>query len=296
MSKQIHSDFYVAVGCEFKKARIDQGLSESQIADKLLLSTSQIRGIEHGQQSLFYNEKLFIQSATKYASLLGLSEVLSELENSSRLLNQTSAIENILPIENAERFSKNYKSKLGKSFKYRYLYWVVTFLSISIIVFVGWFQNPLENIIKKYFFIPNRQEIPESSRAIPQKPSSDEIESKPHQPLVNSVTSEVKSSPEISADKGLPETSSKSECLLCMNFSAPTWVQVTFVDGHRLQRTFQANESIDLSKDLPSITSITTGNKPATQIILNNHSLDLSPFVGTNHLIAKIRRQDLISH
>ena len=46
------------------------GLSESDVADALVLSVAQVRGIERGELQPFYNERFYLRARAKYITLL----------------------------------------------------------------------------------------------------------------------------------------------------------------------------------------------------------------------------------
>lgn len=72
------SDIIIFIGQEIAAKRESRGLSKTDVANALLLSTAQIDGIEQGCQRPFYNEQFYRQCADKYAAYLGVVPSLSE--------------------------------------------------------------------------------------------------------------------------------------------------------------------------------------------------------------------------
>ena len=62
------------VGERFRDAREKQGLSIEELANKAILSNSQIRQIEGKEQGAFYSPDIKYSSAKKVAKILGLPE------------------------------------------------------------------------------------------------------------------------------------------------------------------------------------------------------------------------------
>ena len=78
------------VGECFKDARKKLGLSIEELANKALLSNSQIRQIEDNELSAFYSPAIKYTSAKKVANILGLSEDQAFDVNESDLNQDTS--------------------------------------------------------------------------------------------------------------------------------------------------------------------------------------------------------------
>jgi transcriptional regulator with XRE-family HTH domain len=78
------------VGECFKDAREKLGLSIEELANKALLSNSQIRQIEDNELSAFYSPAIKYTSAKKVANILGLSEDQAFDVNESDLNQDTS--------------------------------------------------------------------------------------------------------------------------------------------------------------------------------------------------------------
>ena len=55
---------------ELKEQRLTLGLSERMVADTLLLSQAQVRGLETGVLTSFHNEGFYQRARTKYIALL----------------------------------------------------------------------------------------------------------------------------------------------------------------------------------------------------------------------------------
>lgn len=78
------------VGECFKDARKNLGLSIEELANKAILSNSQIRQIEDNEQSAFYSSAIKYSSAKKVANILGISEDQAFNTNESDLNHDTS--------------------------------------------------------------------------------------------------------------------------------------------------------------------------------------------------------------
>jgi|GEM_PF-4201790 len=55
---------------EFREQRQELGLSEQAVADALLLSLAQVRGLETGAATPFYNEVFYQRARAKYVAML----------------------------------------------------------------------------------------------------------------------------------------------------------------------------------------------------------------------------------
>jgi len=80
------------VGECFKDARKKLGLSIEELANKALLSNSQIRQIEDNELSAFYSPAIKYSSAKKVANILGLSEDQAFSTNESDLSHDASEL------------------------------------------------------------------------------------------------------------------------------------------------------------------------------------------------------------
>ncbi len=65
-----YKDYAKDVGGLLKAARQKQSSDLSEAAQKIALSTAQLRNLENGDTSLFYNERYHLQAAQRYADLL----------------------------------------------------------------------------------------------------------------------------------------------------------------------------------------------------------------------------------
>ncbi len=59
-----------AIGTRLASARTAQGLTVEQVAHSLLLSKTQVQGLEEGRARTFYNEQFYQQGLRKYAALV----------------------------------------------------------------------------------------------------------------------------------------------------------------------------------------------------------------------------------
>ncbi len=64
------------IGTRLQSVRAERGLSLEDVAASVLLSPSQIRGLEHGDVKAFYSPHFYNQGLRKYAALLGVPEAL----------------------------------------------------------------------------------------------------------------------------------------------------------------------------------------------------------------------------
>jgi cytoskeletal protein RodZ len=64
------------IGTRLQSARAERGLSLDDVAAKVLLSPSQIRGLEQGDPKAFYSPSFYNQGLRKYAALLGVPDAL----------------------------------------------------------------------------------------------------------------------------------------------------------------------------------------------------------------------------
>jgi transcriptional regulator with XRE-family HTH domain len=60
------------IGQALAKARVASALSVNTVADRLLLSRSQVQALEAVDTSVFYNVKFHVAALRKYANLLGV--------------------------------------------------------------------------------------------------------------------------------------------------------------------------------------------------------------------------------
>lgn len=64
------------IGQRLQAARAERGLTIEEASAKILLSPSQIRGLEHGDAKAFYNLHFYNQGLRKYAALLDLPDAV----------------------------------------------------------------------------------------------------------------------------------------------------------------------------------------------------------------------------
>ena len=79
------------IGARLTAARTARGLSIEQVAETLLLSKTQVAGLEQGNLRTFYNAGFYRQALRKYAALVGVDAEPAVFENSAAKARSASA-------------------------------------------------------------------------------------------------------------------------------------------------------------------------------------------------------------
>ena len=278
IDQKIESNDAKLLGESLKRSREAKELDLKKVADLLMMSSRQISDMEAGSPQAFYNKKFFLQSIEKYCRFLevGFPDDLC--------LERPNEINTVELKENLETPPKSAFSSRKVLMFVCLLFFAVTAIFLSTYITIS--QVKIEKKDNE-IAVSNQQ-----TRDLPATTTLVNSEQSEQTPITKSAAIAETST---SNDAPVPKIASNNMCEICLTFSAPTWIQVSYNDGKTNQRIYQPGETLDLSGDLSKIVSITIGNQSATSFQVRGEPFNLTRF-SKNNSVAKIYKKDISSH
>lgn len=280
------------LGRQFREEREAQKLSAKDAGDKLLLSKSQVLGLEAGDDRYFYGARLYAQSADKYARQLGLTICPTEtlLTGGSHSVHTTAA-EHSEPPEPAATNIKpspaptDCQDPQGSVFKSIAAVAILIVLSAAGLTIVT--NNPT-----------SLTEATPNPASAPPKPEPDKPAEAAAQPAVAPGPSTTPAAESTPATAEKPQTAASAVTTpepaqtgvpagkIVLVFKERSWVQVVHADGSKQNRTYQQDETLTL--DPSSLQAVIIGNARGVAARSKQGEISLTPYMAQGSQVARL--------
>ena len=266
------------------EARKALGLSQKEVAYKLLLSPDQINCLECCSLKSFYGPQYYVQAARKYADFLGVEMAPPKLLTDPTPAGIVSSPDQPFSAKSPtidQRYSGLAAGTLsrGKTSRgYRLLLFVAALIVVmfaGLAVIVKGRSHDRNNLLA----LPDFSTAP-VEKAAPTHAASEQAGStvSTHSPAVTPVT-----------PRNDFEKVAASE--LQLSFSAPTWVKFTRRDGSYVQKIYGLDGALKL--DVETLTELIIGNAPATRLRIGKSEINLGRYTKPDSKVAYIGDQNL---
>ena len=246
---EIDLDKAAALGILLRTKRKSLELSAQDIADKLLLSLQQVKGLESGELKYFYGAKLYAQAAEKYVRFLKLNEQPTQTLFVNFENDNDAAGEYASPSAQAEHFS-NASNKNA----YRSTLIGITLVALIVAGLVFFLNAPAPETSTKH-----------QAPAIPQARTEPPVQSASELPVKES-----------SLPKGTIE----------LKFSGASWVQTVDTAGKKQENTYLNGETLALKP--ATLQALIIGNASAVTAQRGDKTIHLNDYVTPGSKVARL--------
>lgn len=251
------------LGLQLRNAREKSHKSVSDISDALLLSTSQIRGLETFSLEAFYSDRLYAQAAKRYAQLLGVL-----FDEESFLTGTLLVAEVQAPVMQAVEEQLNTTSGQRRpSLLSRKEILIGGAVVLSAIVLIGLAQLIGSN---------NKAEVITVAESVKAEPTAPKEELSKAEPQLQ------------------PQAQPKSNQLdkkVAFVFSGPSWTQIRFQDGRIIERMYNADEPLVV--DPNQVELLTIGNSTVAQMKIGANTASMDAYRKIGSSVARIKGKQL---
>lgn len=248
-----------AIGCAFKEARESKAISLGDAAEKLLMSSHQVNGLESGELKNFYGAKLYAQAADKYAAYLNITERPSDalfIDEGAEHADSENAPES--PVQKG----CTEETKPTPSTKVRDYRLLVAGALIVLLTTLAYTQLG-DNKVPEATPLPVIKQAPIPAESKPENPSTAAQETAP-----------VSTSNSIKAG------------FIQLNLTGNSWIQVVYANGDKQDKTYRTGDTLDL--EASKLQALIIGNATAVTLENSKKAIDLSAYTSPGSKVARI--------
>lgn len=283
-SSGLDPEFAASLGRELRRIRQGRKESEELIARRLLLSVSQVKGIERGMHEPFYNPRHYVDAARRYARSMGVD--FDAFEPSPAPEGEVEEL--------VSRLRKGVGLKIGLS--------VAAVAGLAgVLALASYVSGGNGSASSAPGTVTTRLPV-EVARSAQTSPEAAAVSASP---AVGAAPKLAESAPSTSAtasaapqaattlssgdrtsvDKAATakagserslDKSTRKGSTLKLSFSGTTWVQVVWRDGRRETRTFRARQSLALNR--AELQAIVIGNPTHASMFTGGKRIDPSSY------------------
>lgn len=272
---EINTKYAQSLGESFRAYRENLKLDAQEVADKLLLSTEQVHGLESGEPDKFYGSKLFAQAADKYAAFIKLGSKPSvELLQTDKETDdaETSSTSTIAEPALTQSIPKEPNTTAESRPRTMRLVGIAALFSTVFGVIAAQF---LGNKSVDYQKQTNDRDR-DTSIAVTATPGI----------IGTPVNLENTSKETVTVSRQQNDSKDIKAGHIRIEFNGTSWVQSVQANGTKHEKMYHKGEMLDLQP--AELQALLIGNVTAVDVYSASSEINLKPYVASGSQVAKV--------